>query len=63
MQSSRKIILQALAPKYLLAKITKAHIPLIDKYGKSSKCNPIKKLALESLCIRVGALRILLYGL
>jgi hypothetical protein len=48
-------ILMALAPKRLLTKIVKAHVPPVDGDGKPKK-DPMKKLALESARVCVACI-------
>jgi hypothetical protein len=54
MQSGREILL-ALAPKRLLAKIIKAHVPPVDNEGQPKR-DPIKKLALENARVSVACI-------
>jgi hypothetical protein len=49
---SRRESLMALAPKRLLTKIIKAHVPLVDKENKT-KSDPFKKWALGSTKVSV----------
>lgn len=55
MKSGREVLL-ALAPKCLLAKIIKAHVPPVDSDGKPKR-DTIKKLALESARVSVACIQ------